>query len=505
MEKLPKVSTGLKENETYLRTELKDCADVVFRTFYLGQQPAVQVLAVFTESTTQNLQFGNSALGQMLTRLVNEEGKVILSEVREKKLGLLDVEELEDLPQSIKGFLSGDVILFIDGYDKALKIPNKGYPGLGVTQADSEKGLRGSDESFCDSVKTNASLLRKRIRSPRLKVREYYVGTKSNTLTYLMYMEGIVEPEILKRIEERLAAYRIDRILDSGTEQQLIVEQGRSPFPQIQSTRRPSFAAEELMEGRAVLIFDNSPEVLLLPSAFQDFLTAADDNFLNYQIVSMIRGLRYLACFFAMTFPGLYIVACSYENMMLPTDLLLAVQKAAEGNPFGAPVEILMMEISFELLREAGVRMPGDLGNAIGIVGGLIIGSAAVDASLVSPIVVIVVAFTALCSFSIPSEELTQTFRVLKFGFILLCMLAGPVGMVVGFLAVTLHLSGLTSLGKPFLSKVHTTFQIPARQKQYRGVYGFNQNPVRLRKVARFGNKNRKEDDAPTSTSERKG
>ena len=273
MEKMPKVSKRLKENEVYLRTELKDCADVVFRMFYLGQQPAVQILAVFTEPTTQNLQFGNSALGQMLTRLVNEEGKTILSEVKEKKLGLLDVEELEDLPQSIKGFLSGDVILFIDGYDKALKIPNKGYPGLGVTQADSEKGLRGSDESFCDSVKTNASLLRKRIRSPRLKVREYYVGTKSNTLTYLMYMEGIVEPEILKRIEERLAAYRIDRILDSGTEQQLIVEQGRSPFPQIQSTRRPSFAAEELMEGRAVLIFDNSPEVLLLPSAFQDFLT----------------------------------------------------------------------------------------------------------------------------------------------------------------------------------------------------------------------------------------
>lgn len=477
------VSSRLQDNEAYFRTELKDCADVVFRKFSLGVQPSVEALAVFTEPTTQNLQFGDSALGHMLAMLVQEEGERILSRVREKKLGMLDVEELEGLQESIKGFLSGDVILFLDGYNRALKIPNKGYPGLGVTQAETEKGLRGSDESFSDSVKTNVSLLRKRIRSPQLKVREYHVGTRSNTLTYLVYMEGIVEPEILKRIEEKLDAYQIDRILDSGTEQQLIMEQSRSPFPQIQSTRRPSFAAEELMEGRAALIFDNSPEVLLLPSAFQDFLTAADDNFLNYQIVSMIRGLRYLACFFAMAFPGLYIVACSYENMMLPTDLLLAVQRAAQGNPFSAPVEILMMEVSFELLREAGVRMPGDMGNAIGIVGGLIIGSAAVDANLVSPIVVIVVAFTALCSFSIPSEELTQSFRVLKFVFILLCTLAGPVGMVVGFLAVTLHLSTLTSVGKPFLAKVHTTFQIPTRQKQYRGVYGFSQNPVRLRKT----------------------
>ncbi|MGN0169915.1 MAG: spore germination protein [Lachnospiraceae bacterium] len=483
MQQVIQVSSRLEENETYFRRELKDCADVVFRKFHLGVQPSVEALAVFTEPTTQNLQFSDSALGKMLSMLVEEEGSRVLSRVREKKLGMLDVEELEDLPQSIQGFLSGDVILFLDGYNKALKIPNKGYPGLGVTQAETEKGLRGSDESFSDSVKTNVSLLRKRIRSSQLKVREYHVGTRSNTLTYLVYMEGIVAPDILKHIEEKLDAYRIDRILDSGTEQQLIMEQSWSPFPQIQSTRRPSFAAEELMEGRAVLIFDNSPEVLLLPSAFQDFLTAADDNFLNYQIVSLIRGLRYMACFFAMTFPGLYIVACSYENMMLPTDLLLAVQRAAQGNPFSAPVEILMMEVSFELLREAGVRMPGDMGNAIGIVGGLIIGSAAVDASLVSPIVVIVVAFTALCSFSIPSEELTQSFRVLKFGFILLCALAGPVGMVVGLLAVTLHLSTLTSLGRPFLSKVHSTFQVPTRQKQYRGVYGFSQNPVRLKRT----------------------
>lgn len=476
---MEQVSRDITVNEKELQKILGDCQDIVFRKLRLGKEPGVRALALFTEPTAGNMQ---NSLGETLVMLATESKDEVMDRIRTQRLGMLDVAEIPDISGAVSGLLSGDVMLFVEGYDKALKIPDKGYPGLGVTEANAEKGLRGSDESFSDSIKTNASLLRKRLRTPQLKLQEYRVGTRSNTLTYVMYMDGIADQKLLQRIQNRLQQYDIDRVLDSGVEQQLITDQGKSPFPQIQSTRRPSFAAEELMEGRIVLMFDNSPEVLLLPCGFQNFLMAADDSFLNYQIVSMIRILRYLACVFAMIFPALYIVACSFENQLIPTDLLLAIRRAAQDVPFGATMEILLMEVSFELLREAGVRIPGDMGNAFGIVGGLIIGSAAVEAQIVSPIVVIVVAFTALCSFSIPSEELTQSLRVLKFGFIVLCSFLGTVGLWCGLMAVTVHLASLTSLGEPFLTKVQYTLRKPMPEMKYRGVYGRRQNPVRLRR-----------------------
>lgn len=476
-----RVSCSLKENQKIMEQLLSDCQDVEIRKLKIGIGNPVDGTAFFTEPTAGNL----LELGQIMSSLFKEDGKEVLKRVQERQTGIMDVSEQATWGEVLSGFFSGDLILFIDGYDKGLKIPAKGYPGIGVSEADSEKGVRGSDESFTDSVKVNASLLRKRIRCSSLKIRKYSVGERSNTLVYVAYMEGIVQAKVIEELEKRMDTYKIDRITDSGVEQQLLTDAPRSIFPQIQSTRRPSFAAEELLEGRAVLIVDNSPEVLLLPSSYQNFLSAADDSYLNYQVVCMVRALRYIASFFAITFPGLYIVASTFEKQLIPTALLLTVERAAANTPFSPTTEVILMEISFELLREAGVRVPGDLGNAIGIVGGLIIGSAAVDANLVSPIVVIVVAFTALCSFSIPSEELSQSFRVLKFGMIVASVLLGPLGFFLGLLAITLHLSSLESLGYPFLRKVHMTFQKPVVEKRLRGAYGRQKNPVRLRKVGK--------------------
>ena len=264
-------------------------------------------------------------------------------------------------------------------------------------------------------------------------------------------MDDLVYPGLLKEIERRMDGFEIDGVLDSGVIEQLTEEKWYSPFPQFQTTERPDRAAMSILEGRVILLVDNSPVALILPTDYNSFIRTSDDYYNRFEIASFGRMLRYVASFFAMTLPGLYLAVTNFHTQILPTTLLLSFADARRGVPFPAVIEVLIMEISFELLREAGVRLPGAMGNTIGIVGGLIIGQAAVEANLVSPIVVIVISFTALCSFAIPNEEFATAFRVLKFFFIALCAWLGFFGMLAGLLAVLIHLSHLKSFGIPYL------------------------------------------------------
>ncbi len=295
------------------------------------------------------------------------------------------------------------------------------------------------------------ALIRKRLRTPKLKVREVRLGTRSNTNVDIVYMEDLVYPKLIGEVEKRLSRYEIDGVMDSGIIEQLSEEKWYSPFPQFQTTQRPDRAAMAILEGRIVVFSDNSPVGLILPTDYNSFIQTSDDYYNRWEIASFGRILRFLASFFALTFPGIYLAVTNFHTQILPTPLLLSFAAARQGVPFPAMVEVLLMEIAFELLREAGVRLPGAMGNTIGIVGGLIIGQAAVEANIVSPIVVIVVAFTALCSFAIPNEEFASAFRVLKFGFILLCSWLGFYGFLFGMLLVLIHLSHLKSFGIPYL------------------------------------------------------
>lgn len=270
----------------------------------------------------------------------------------------------------------------------------------------------------------------------------------------LVYIEDLIYPDLLETIKKRLDTFEIDGVPDSGVIEQLTEEKWYSPFPQFQTTERPDRAAMAILEGRIVLLCDNSPVALILPTDYNSFIQTSDDYYNRFEIASLGRFLRYIASFFAMTLPGLYLAVMDFHTQILPTPLLLSFAAARQGVPFPSIVEVLLMELSFELLREAGVRLPGAMGNTIGIVGGLIIGQAAVEANLVSPIVVIVVAFTALCSFAIPNEEFATAFRILKFFFIFLCAWLGFFGFLLCILIVLIHLAHLKSFGIPYLMPV---------------------------------------------------
>ena len=422
--------------------------------------------------------------------MCNYDTSEIYHKLNQNALGLSDVTPFDTFDGMAVGLLTGDTMLMIDGYNKALKIPDKGYPKMSIQEASSEKVIRGSNEGFTDSVKANTALVRKRVRTPDVKVWEKKVGVRTKTNVDLMYIPDLIYPELLENIKQRLDSFEIDGILDSGVIEQLSEEKWYSPFPQFQTTQRPDRAAMSILEGRIVLLVDNSPVALILPTDYNSFIQTSDDYYNRWEIASLGRLLRYLASFFAMVLPGLYLAVCNFHTQILPTTLLLSFAAARQGVPFPSVIEVLLMELSFELLREAGVRLPGAMGNTIGIVGGLIIGQAAVEANLVSPIVVIVVAFTALCSFAIPNEEFATSFRILKFFFIALCAWLGFFGFLVAMLTVLIHLSGLSSFGIPYLMPF-----VGADLNEYKDerdslirmpLYALNRRPVYTRRKERI-------------------
>lgn len=492
LEESRKVSANLRENEKYLRSRLENCSDILIRPMRLGDKHKVDCLMVYIEVAVSNMMLDDSALGKMINHFWEISPEDIQEFVRHNSLGIADVKKLENLDESIDAMLAGNAVFFIDGYDKAMKISSKGYPSTGVMEAESEKVLRGSREGFSDSVKSNSALVRKRLRDTRLKVEEYKIGVRSHTLTQVLYMDDLVHEGLLEEVKERLEEFQIDGILDSGMLEQLTEDVWYSPFPQYQTTERPDRAVQEILKGKVVILCDNSPEALILPGNFSSFMESSEDWYHRFEMASFLRILRYLAVIMATVLPGLYLAVIRFHTQILPSALILSFAEAREGVPFSSVLELIFLELAFELIREAGVRVPGSLGNAIGIVGGLVIGQAAVEANLVSPIVVMIVALTALGSMTVPNEEFAAAFRLVKYGFLILGGYLGIYGIVLGVYLVIGHLAGLISFGIPYLvpfikkeqkgSRGEGVLRVPLRKRVLRPLYAREEQKIRLKR-----------------------
>ncbi len=445
------ISTDLKQNEKRVREMIEGCDDILFRPMKLGKNKEISCFLIYIEVAASNMMLEDSVIGKMLNHMWEMDESGIQKAIEENSLGVSDTKELVSMDEAMAAMLAGNVVLFVDYFDKAIKIGSKGYPGTGVMKADSEKVLRGSKEAFSESVKVNTALIRKRVRDTALKVKETPLGKYSNTMCAMVYVDGLVYPPILENLEKRLEDFEIDGVLDGGVIEHLTADLKYSPFPQYQATERPDRAAMAVLEGRVVLVCDNSPEALVLPATCNSLFQTSDDYYRHFAIVSFLRIIRYMGAFLAVSLPGLYLAAVNFHTQLLPTNLIFSLAEAREGVPFPALVEVLLLELSFELLREAGLRMPGPIGNTIGIVGGLIIGQAAVSANIVSPVVVVVVALTALGSFAVPNEELSEALRLLKYLMLVLCAGFGILGIMFGWLLVLIHLAGLKSFGVSYL------------------------------------------------------
>ena len=441
---------NLEENIAHIEGRFEGCADAVMRRLFVGDE-RLEIYVVYMDSMydrdfvdgvlLKNLLFDVSQLPK------SHAGQAIFN----KYLATADVKETDQMEDVIDEVLKGNTAILVEGMAKGIIVSSKDLPGRGVSEAETEVSVRGSKESFTESFRVNTVLIRRRIRDTRLKSKQMTVGVRSKTDVALMYMEDLVRPAILDEVLKRLERFQIDAILDSSYLEALTEEEWFSPFPQYQSTERPDKAASALLEGRLVLVVDNSPMVLLLPATFPCFFQASDDYYDRWDAANFVRLLRYAAAFAAVLLPGLYIALAGFHPEALPLSFALSFAASREGVPFILPVEVIVMELAFELLREAGIRLPGPMGSTLGIVGGLIIGQAAVDAHIVSPVVVILVALTALSAFTIPNELFASAFRMIKFYFIIAASLGGFVGLTAAVLTVLVHLSGLKSFGVPYM------------------------------------------------------
>jgi spore germination protein KA len=368
--------------------------------------------------------------------------------------GMIEVDSFETVMEYL---FRGFTIVLLDGCGTAIAANTTGGEKRHVEEPSSQTVIRGPKEGFTENLRTNLSLIRRRIKSPRLSSELLRIGKMTQTDVVLVYIEGIAKEETVLEIRSRIERIDTDSILEGTYIEEFIQDSTFSPFPTIINTERPDAAAAGLLEGQIVIIVDGSPFVLLAPVPFVSFFQSSEDYYQRADIATFLRMIRFASYFISMMLPALYIATTTFHQEMLPTPLLISLAAQREGVPFPAIIEALLMELTFEVLREAGVRMPRAIGPAISIVGALVLGQAAVSAGLVSAAMVIVVSFTAISNFVIPSISMSISARLLRFAMMFLAGTLGLFGIMSGIMIILFHMAGLRSMGVLYLSPLTPT------------------------------------------------
>ncbi|ASN07026.1 spore germination protein [Virgibacillus necropolis] len=387
-----------------------------------------------------------------------EEKTELFNELYQEIISVSDIKKGNTLDDVSNGILYGSTVLYIDGLDVVIIMDTKGWESRAIEEPMSEAVIRGPREGFVENIRTNMVLIRRNIQDPNLRFKTHHVGRRSKKVLVVAYLAGVIHPDILKEITRRLKSIDMDAAPESGYIEQWIEDSYLSPFPQLFNTERPDKASAAILQGKAVIILDGTPFVLVAPSTLGNAFQSPEDYYERWTIGSLVRFLRYFAAFIAMFLPALYIALVSYHQGMIPSKLAFSLASTRDGVPFPAFVEAMMMGVTMELLREAGARLPKTIGQTIGIVGGLVIGEAAVQASIVSPVMVIVVALTAIASFSLPAYSVAISFRLVRFFFMFAAATLGLYGIILVYIMINIHIVNLKSIGVPYSTPFAPTF-----------------------------------------------
>lgn len=375
------------------------------------------------------------------------------------------VKQLDTFDDVASGVNSGNCALFVDTLNLVFDIDVKGFKQRSVSKPENEIVVRGSGEAFTENIRTNTSLLRRFANNENLIVENIEVGNLTKTKCAVCYMKNIANNDLVAEVKYRLNNIDVDSIISSGQLEQLIEDNGNFSLPQLISTERPDKATNFLLDGRVVILVNGSPYCLIAPGTFIDFITSPEDLNLKYQFTNLLKIVRIFAILLTLLLPGFYVAITNFHQELIPTELLFAIVASRESIPLPIIFEIFVMEFSFELIREAGLRVPSPLGPTIGIVGALILGQAAVDANIVSPILIIIVAITAIASFAIPDYSFGFHFRLARFIYMILGYLLGFLGIGICLFVHFLILVDLKSFGYSYLQPY-----VPMT-KDYKGLF----------------------------------
>ena len=451
-----KLSADLEENISILEEIFRKPKnkDIVIREFSLNTTPRVKALVIYYDGLV-NTQLQNLSLLQPLMLLANlrvDEDGGIMERVAERLLPGNQVQYAETYQELVDGITQGDTGVLLDGCAKALVVETKGWEHRGVEKPENESTVMGPQNSFTETFRVNTAQIRKLIHSPALMTEVFNLGRITKSYCAMMYLDDLASPKLVDEVRQRVKSIKTDNIFDTGVLEGFIQDHPYALTPQILSTERPDRVAANLVEGKVALLVDGSPYALIVPSTFFTIAQAAEDIYLRWPYGSFIRAVRLFGLLVGFLLPGLYVAVVSYHHELIPTDLLLSLAGAREQVPFPTIVELLIMEASFELIREAAVRVPGVVGVTLGIVGALILGQAAVAANIVSPILIIIVALTAIGNFTVVNYSLATAVRVTRFAYILLGTTLGIFGIITGLFIHISLMASMKSFGVPYLA-----------------------------------------------------
>jgi spore germination protein KA len=450
------LTSSLRVNLNIFKEMFKQDETVIFREFENKKEKNIKFCAIFVKGMVNKDIIDEHILEPIMEADLSSvsynepiTGKNIAEVFIKKIVNSSTVEFNAKIDELILPLLYGDTLLLIEGSDQGIIIETKGWATRGISEPDSEKVVRGPKEGFTESVITNISLIRKRLRTPDLRISFQEVGNLTKTKICICYIENIANPKIVEELLKRIKNVKGDHITSSEMLEEFIKDAPLSMCKTIGNTERPDVVVGKILEGRIAVIIDGAPFVLTLPFIFQEYFQSADDYTNNYVFASFNRMLRMVAFFLGVSVPALYNAIVTFHQELIPTSLLLSISTAREGIPFPTVFEALVMLTGFEMLREAGVRLPQPIGQSVSIVGALVLGEAAVNARIISAPMVIVVAVTGIASFLIP--KLIGPFIILRFTFLVLSSIWGLFGYMYGVIGLFIYLFSLRSFGVPYM------------------------------------------------------
>ncbi|AFQ42129.1 spore germination protein [Desulfosporosinus meridiei] len=439
---------------------LSKSSDIVFREFSFPGKSRIPCMLVVVDGLVDKNILDQFVLKPLMVDLIDhpELERVTLSNVIEitiqSFLPGIEIKKISKMEEAVSTILSGDAVIFFGESTEAISIGARGWANRGVNEPIAESIVKGPHEGFTETLRINTSLIRRKIKHPSLRIISLKLGDISNTELVVTYIEKIANKDIVSEVLLRLSKIKMDSVIDVGYIEEMIEDFPYSPFPQIAYTERPDVLAGKLLEGKVGIILDGTPIVLVVPAILVEFLNVNEDYYQRAMTAILSRFVRYVGAFVAVVAPSTYIAVTTFHQEIIPTDLLMSISAGRQGVPFPALLEALTMTIVLEILQEAGLRLPKPIGQTIGIVGALIIGDAAVNAGLVSPLMVIIIGLTAVASYAIPYYDLSLAVRLLRFPLMILAGILGFFGVAVGLYAILIHLLGLRSFGVPYTSPI---------------------------------------------------
>lgn len=431
----------------------QDCADFTRRTLWIGNDSQRELTLCYLDGMVRGERVSDYLLRPLLMdTALRSAPPEQLPELLLHGAQLSPMAQLcPSTDEAAEAMVQGSCLLFFPGSDQVLSVATATEEKRSVGEPENEPSVKGARDSFVESVRTNTSLVRRRIKSSELRIREHTVGRQTLTSVDVLWLDGIANNETVTQVEARIDAMDIDGIQSASSLEEYIVDKLSTPFPLVASTQRPDWFCSGLLEGRIGILCDGQSLGWLLPGTVSQFFRTEQDKSQHWLMASTLRILRFLCMIITLVLPALYVAVVTFHPEVIPLKLALSIAAAKQEVPFPTAFEVLIMLLSFEVLQEAGLRLPGPIGQTVSILGGLVVGSAAVEARIVSPAVLIAVAAAGIAGYTMPSQDFANALRLWRFLLTVLASFSGLLGLVLGVAVLLHHLAGLESFGVPYL------------------------------------------------------